>query len=52
MTRGPEHIAFSATAAGVMLATGAAFTLIIYALVALAALFLGAPIQELAGRIY
>jgi hypothetical protein len=52
MRRGPEDLTFGATAGGVMLATGAAVALIIYALLTLLPLLSSGPAQQLVGTIY
>jgi hypothetical protein len=51
MTRGPEDFAFGATAGCAMLATGAAFLLIIYALLTFVALTPTAA-QQIVGITY
>jgi hypothetical protein len=52
MTRGPEDNIFNATAGCVMLATGAAFVLIIYALLTIFALLPPESAQGLVGLTY
>jgi hypothetical protein len=52
MTRGPEDHIFSATAGCVMLATGAAFALIIYAMLTFFALVPPASTQGLVQLTY
>ena len=49
MTRGPEDLAFSATAACVMVATSVALMLIIYALLTFIALLSPASAQQFLG---
>ena len=49
MAHAPENIAFSATAASVMIATGIAFTLIVYALLTFVALLPTASAPLLVG---
>jgi hypothetical protein len=52
MRRGPGDLTFGATAGCVMLATGVALTLIVYALLTFVALLSSAPAQQLVGPIY
>jgi hypothetical protein len=52
MTRGPEDLAFSATAGCVMLATSAALLLIVYALLTFIPLLSSGPTQQLVGTTF
>ena len=52
MRRGPEDLAFSATASCVMLATSAALLLIVYALLTLIPLLSSGPLQQLVGTTF
>jgi hypothetical protein len=52
MARGPEGVTFGATAGCVMLATAAALTLIVYAVLTFVALLSSAPAQQLMGMTY
>ena len=52
MRRGPGDLAFGATAGCVMLATGVALMLIVYALLTFVALLSSAPAQQLVGTPY
>jgi hypothetical protein len=52
MRRGPEDLAFNATAGCVMLATSAALLLIVYALLTLIPILSSGPTQQLVGTTF